>query len=280
MAELRIWGQLTPHGILSDSEYQYLKDLPHEIPSVQWIWTEMDRIWQLMNLNNRLKLDDQNISQYYSHPVWLLNGIFTSLDKESKKHRLAIAEYIKTKNPSNIADYAGGFAELALKIKEATPDATITIVEPYMSNYGKQRIQNIHQIKIADELSTDFYDVVIAQDVLEHVEDPIDLAFKIAKAVRKNGLVIFANCFYPVIQCHLPSTFHLRHTFKWVMKPLGIEFIGTVNNAPHALVFQRTEKELSIEKARYAESFSKLIGPVLNKIYPVLSWIYRKVKKP
>ena len=114
----------------------------------------------------------------------------------------------------------------------------------------------------------------LPRDVLEHVEEPILLANKIASAVRKGGIVIFANCFHPVIQCHLPSTFHLRYTFPWVMKALGLRYVGTVEGAEHAQVF-RVDGPLDLENARKAERVSRLIGPLVNPLRAVLSWIKR-----
>jgi 2-polyprenyl-6-hydroxyphenyl methylase/3-demethylubiquinone-9 3-methyltransferase len=112
-------------------------------------------------------------------------------------------------------------------------------------------------------LSVESYDAIVAQDVLEHLEDPIKLAGEIASSIRIGGKVIFANCFSPILQCHLPSNFHLRYTFPSVMKALGLRFVGIVNGASHAQIYERVGA-LNLLKARKAEAASKIIGPLLN----------------
>ena len=89
------------------------------------------------------------------------------------------------------------------------------------------------------------------------------VAVHVSKKGNYGVKFIFANCFYPVIQCHLPKTFHLRHTFPYVMKALGLRFVGSVDGAAHALVFERAAP-LSLSNARRAETASRLIGPLLN----------------
>ena len=78
------------------------------------------------------------------------------------------------------------------------------------------------------------FDIVVAQDVLEHVEQPVDLAMEIAGAVRPGGTVALANHFEPVIACHLPRTFHLLHTFRFVMRAFGLRYQGVIEGADHA----------------------------------------------
>lgn len=264
MNMLSIWGYDIPLGWLSIIEAEYLKGLPKDLPSVNWVCGELDRIWNEQKLDNHLPLKRQPIGAYYSHPVWLMNGIFSACDPVSFSHRIAIAKNLKESRVKVIADYGGGFGQLALLIAAEVKDAEIYIVEPYPSMVGIKRLRSEPRIKFVPNLAIESYDVIVAQDVLEHVEDPIKLASEIASSVRIGGKVIFANCFYPVIQSHLPSTFHLRYTFPFMMKALGLRFVGRVSGASHAQVFERVSN-LSIDRARKAESISKLIGPVLNQ---------------
>ena len=272
MDEILIWDQEFPRSWLSKNSSKYLENLPESIPSVEWVWREMDRVWEQCGLNNRLPLKNQPIGDFYSHPVWLMNGIFTQLDPVSSDHRSAIAKYLQQVGVKNVADYGGGFGELALAITRAVSDAQVSIIEPYPSRLGIERIAGDASIRISSGLEPDCYDVAIAQDVLEHVDDPVELAWMIAGAVTSNGptygQVIFANCFYPVIQCHLPSTFHLRHTFRWVMRAMGLRYLGVVKDAAHAQVFERIGP-LDLSKARSAERLSRVIGPVLNVTYGI-----------
>jgi 2-polyprenyl-3-methyl-5-hydroxy-6-metoxy-1,4-benzoquinol methylase len=202
-----------------------------------------------------------------------MNGIFTSMDPVSVAHREAIARYLSMARVKNIADYGGGFGKLSQAIIHTIPDSTVTIIDPYSSQVVIGMLKEDTRLLFTQSLHLDFYDAAIAQDVLEHVEDPVSLASQIASTVCPNGIVIFANCFYPLIKCHLPSTFHLRHTFCWVMTALGLKYVGQINGAEHSLVFKRV-RQLNFSRARCAEQISRIFGPALNQL-----WKKLKMKK-
>ncbi len=269
MSEIEIWGYKISRNSLSNIELEYLMGLPKLLPSVEWVWDEMNRIWFLQNLDNNQDINIKLIDDYYAHPVWLMNGIFTAVDPVSTSHRVAIAKYLKLTRSKSIADYGGGFGELALAITKAIPNSSVSIVEPYPSRVGLERLNNVSEIKFVSKLEVQ-YDAAIAQDVLEHVENPIQLAFQMANSVRVGGILIFANCFYPVIQCHLPATFHLRYTFPWIMKTLGLSYIGTIDGAAHAQIYEKTNN-LSLNNALKAETLSRLIHPIIS--------LTRKIKR-
>ncbi len=277
VSETSIWGYVIPNNWLSPVEVEYLKNLPENLPSMDWVCDELDRIWKDMKLDNHIALRQQPIGAYYGHPVWLMNGLFSVCDPISFSHRVAIAKYLGDSGVKLVADYGGGFGQLALCIATEIQDAEIYIVEPYPSKVGIERLRGETRIKIVSNLTVDKYEAIVAQDVLEHVEDPIQLAYEIASSIRIVGKVIFANCFFPVIQSHLPSTFHLRHTFPYVMKSLGLRFVGTLNGAEHAQIFERVGV-LSLPKARKAEAISKLIGPLLNQGSKLFATVKSSVK--
>lgn len=262
MSPFFIWDFEISENALSPEQIEYLRTLPLELPSLEWVWKEMDRVWGTFGLNNRLSLSTQPIGEFYMHPVWLMNGIFSASDPASRGYRRAIAACLKELGAKRIADYGGGFGELALQIAHAIPEASVSIVEPFPLKAGFERIRHQSRIGMVADLSLCDYDAIIAQDVLEHVEDPILLAYRIADSVQEGGCIIFANCFYPVIQCHLPSNFHLRHTFWRVMKSMGLNYKGKVPGAEYAEIFERTG-QINLSKARSTERFSKLIGPLL-----------------
>jgi len=238
----------------------------------------MDRIWNIYGLDNRSPLSGQAIADFYQHPVWLMNGIFTQLDPESAQHRRAIAKYLRDASIHNLADYGGGFGELALAITETDRNTKVSIIEPYPSHAGLERIKDKCCIQFQSGLSGECFEAIIAQDVLEHVEDPIELAWQIAGSVQENGLVIFANCYHPFILCHLPRTFHLRHSFRWIMRTMGLKYIGVVDGAPHAQIFKR-KGALFLRRARFFETCSRLLGPAINRIFGSLSRIRQRLDK-
>ena len=265
-----IWGFIASHKWFSSEDVNYLSSLPHDFPRIEWVWEEMDRVWNELMLDNSKPLSSSSLGVYYSHPVWLMNGIFTAMDPVSIEHRKAIAQYLSQVGVKSIADYGGGFGELALALAKNITDAKISIIEPYPSRVGIERMKDEDKINIVSELEEQSYESIIAQDVLEHVEDPVNLACQIAESVCDDGLIIFANCFHPFIQCHLPSTFHLRHTFPYVMKALGLQYKGTITGASHAQIYQRIVP-LDLGRARRAERLSKYVYPLLNSVWPILA---------
>jgi hypothetical protein len=83
------------------------------------------------------------------------------------------------------------------------------------------------------------YDVLIAQDVLEHLENPLAVCFELVDSVKWNGFLIFANCFHPYIEAHLPRNFYLSTSFHWIMKFYGLKFIGRLKGSDHVQIFQK-----------------------------------------
>lgn len=264
--DFMLWGVALPGNCLSSFEIDYLASLPDSIPSVEWVWQEMDRVWKGFRLDNRVSLSGQDIDRFYSHPVWLMNGVFTEVDSISAGHRAAIADCLHSFDSKQIADYGGGFGALAREITETIPDSVVTIIEPYPSPVGLERLKAFHRIKFSSSLDANRYDAVTLQDVLEHIEDPVGMAYAAACALREDGIVIFANSFFPVIQCHLPSTFHLRHTFRRVVEAMGLEFVGYVSGAEHAQIFRR-QGSVSLDPGRRVERISRFVGPALNVAY-------------
>lgn len=263
MDTIKIWGEYISRKLLSEENARFLESVPGEIPDVQWIWREMDKAWDSFCLDNARGLGDQPIGDFYGHAVWIANGIFSMADKDSSDHRKAIAAYLSGCSANQVADYGGGFGGLAVAIAAGNPQARVSIVDPYASKVGMERFNDHPQIRFTSGFQPPGYDAVVAQDVLEHIEDPIGAAIRICDAVETGGRAIFANSFEPVIKCHLPCTFHLRHTFPWVMRAIGMQYIGRVPGAPHAQVFLKSGPSLPA-RGRRAELVSRRLGPWLN----------------
>jgi len=277
---MKIWDQAIADDLLDVHEREWLSKYEAvDCPPVEDIWAVMDTVWHEMELNNRAKLDNDMLSAYYSHPVWTLNGLYTEADEVSSSHRKAIAQFINKYKLKHGADYGGGFGTLAQQITDLCPICKIDIIEPYPSKIALDRVKNYDRINFVSE-SDGPYDFIIAQDVLEHVENPIDLTSKLINMLKPGGFAFFANCFYPVIQCHLPSTFHLRHTFKWVVAPIGIEYIGGVPGAEHTLVFRKNEQAEDTSATRNREKIALQFGGLLNGFFEFLTKVKSLMKIP
>lgn len=268
MHELNVFGQHVAADMLSVTEVNYLSGLPSSLPSLEWVWDEMDRVWDSYGLDNTKSLDKQQdaVNAFYGHPVWLMNALYTERDPDSRGHRNAISRYLYDCCAVKIADYGGGGGVLAEAIAQSKSQVQIDIVEPYPSIYAKERLKKYPSITFMDSLEgPEVYDVCILQDVLEHVNNPIDLACLSIEAVKFNGLLVFANCFYPVIKCHLPSVFYLRHQFRVVMKYAGLDYVGCIPGAEHAQVFKRNGP-VRYDGVRKADGRAKRFGPLMNKV--------------
>jgi 2-polyprenyl-3-methyl-5-hydroxy-6-metoxy-1,4-benzoquinol methylase len=236
--------------------------------SIVDLWEEMDRVWNYLNLDNSSAIGTQkNIGEFYGHPVWILNGIFSSTDPESIAHRESIGDYLSSLSGSatfRVADIGGGSGVLAQTISSKLgKDATVEIIEPYPSEYFIKKNQFNKSVSYKKTGDLEIYDVATIQDVLEHVDDPINMSFETLSLLKKGGYAIFASCFYPVILCHLPSTFYLRHTFKYLFNIPGLSYVGQVPGVPHALVFKKNgEIQLSdlLRRARVAKVFGTLLN--------------------
>lgn len=275
---IKIWGQSVPINLMNDFDREYISQFnSDEPPPVEQIWLEMDRVWDALGLDNRAALQGQSIGEFYSHPVWVINGVFSAVDPASVQHREAIAAFVSRIAVKRAADYGGGFGELALRLRSAAPKIQIDIVEPYPSKLGRSRVGGNVGIQFVNEFDGQ-YGCVIAQDVLEHVEHPLELTKQMVQATKLGGYLIFANCFYPVIKCHLPSTFYLRHTFTWVVSGMGLKFEGQVDGASHALVFKKVGG-IDKNKSTLFSSIAKLVGPLLNTIVPIFGAIRIKMRR-
>ena len=228
----------------------------------------MDLIWNNLGLDNSSAIGTQkNIGDFYGHPVWILNGLFSAADKESIAHRESIGDYLSLLPGSTtfrVADIGGGSGVLAQTISSKLgEDAVVEIIEPYPSEYFIQKNQLNGAVSYRKTGELGVYDVATIQDVLEHVDDPVGMTFETLSLLKKGGYAVFASCFYPVILCHLPSTFYLRHTFRYLLNIPGLLYVGHVPGVPHALVFQKTgEIQLSslLRRARIA----RIYGASLN----------------
>jgi len=194
-------------------------------PSLSRMWAMLDYIWDSMECNFD---DKEKLAEYYSHPVWTINGFFTETHKDSVLNREAFTKYILSKSPKRIADYGGGFGALSRMIAKASPDIKIEIIEPYPSAKGFELCSEYHNISFVDK-TTGKYDFIIALDVLEHLEKPFILIEELSNYIEKEkGKLFLANCFYPVIKCHHPATLHLANSFHILMEKMGFKRIERV----------------------------------------------------
>lgn len=242
---------------LRDSECSYLSDVfsKHQgYPSLYQLWKLMDEAWQNLNCDP-LQLDDR-VTAFYNHPVWLLNGLFIEQDPQSLAHRHGFTSWVQALAPMRVADYGGGFGTLARFIGTALPSAKVEVVEPHPHPAAIDLVSDSKNVCFVPEL-TNNYDLLIATDIFEHVHDPIGLAASTAAHLRVGGSYLIANCFSPVVQCHLPQLFHLQIGWDQAMKAMGLQPGERVR---YGRAYKRLGK-LDEAAARSAEALAQQVYP-------------------
>jgi len=210
----------TDHISPEEEEYllAVLKD--GKFPDLEGIWALMDEAWEECQCDSAVM--DRRIENFYSHPVWLLNGLFIGQHNESQKNRRMFTDYVASLGPGRVADFGGGFGALARMIGERCPATEVHVVEPHPHALAMALAEKTPNVRYVSELSGK-YDVLIATDVFEHVLDPLKLVESTAAHLRSDGKYLIANCFWPVIRCHLPATFHFRYSWDAAMAAMNLK---------------------------------------------------------
>jgi len=230
-------------------------------PSLKEVWQLMDEQWLAFGCDPEHM--DERVTAFYRHPVWMLNGLFIEQHPLSLKHRQAFTDWIAQQRPARLADFGGGFGGLARFVGQALPDAQVEVIDPHPHPAAIAVAASTPNVRFVPELSGE-YDLLIATDVFEHVPDPIGLAAETAAHLRIGGHYLIANCFQPVILCHLPQLFHFHFAWDPAMRAMGLEPGETVQYGRA----YRWRGELDVPAARR-------IGNCGRKLYP---WIQRLPK--
>lgn len=242
---------------LGESERSYLTRVFEHYqgyPSLQQLYQLVDEQWQSHGCDP-LHMD-QRVFDFYRHPVWLLNGLFIEQDPQSLSNRRAFTEWVKQQAPTRVADFGGGFGGLARFIGAALPQALVEVVEPHPHPSASALAAGTPNVRFVPDLTGD-YDLLIATDVFEHVPDPIALAASTASHLRIGGRYLMANCFRPVIACHLPQLFHLSIGWDQAMRAMGLHPQETLQ---YGRAFVRTGS-LDEQAARRTEVLARRVYP-------------------
>lgn len=250
-----------------------LKREKQGLDDLEQMWYLMDLIWDDYHCDNK-NLNWENIGKFYSHQVWLLNGLFIEQHEVSMGHRHAISDWIIENDFNNVVDYGGGFGTLARLVAEKDKTIQMNIFEPHPSGFGLKRAAEFDNINIIAKLESN-YDCLMSTDVLEHVPDPLADFSNMIKSVKIGGYLVIANAFYPMIKCHLPQDFHFRFSFNYFAKMMGLEVVGTLEGS-HATIFKKMEEvEPNWSKIRFYEKLSQRVFPLIE----VLKSIFRPIKR-
>ncbi|MDX8391766.1 MAG: class I SAM-dependent methyltransferase [Mariprofundaceae bacterium] len=195
-------------------------------PSLEQLSACVDFAWDTLGCNNE-QLDWGRIGEFYNHPVWLLNGLFIEQHDLSQENRMAFVEAVKSLSPKRVADFGGGFGNLARMLAKACPETHVDIIEPHPTSVALELSAATPNIAFKPDFDGE-YDVIIATDVFEHVPDPLADVERTSEYLKVGGIYLIANCFYPVIKCHLPCDFHFRYSFSRILSQMGLEKANSV----------------------------------------------------
>lgn len=232
---------------LSNTDFAFLEDVLFRfngLPSLSELWQILDEHWAKIGCDPNVM--DERIEQFYEHPVWLLNGLFSEYDAESRSNRAEIANWVIRNCPSRIADFGGGFGGLARMISNREPGIVVEVVEPHPHRAALALAKNSPNVHYVPEL-TGNYDIIVATDVFEHVPDPLELFELTARTLKPKGLYFTANCFASVIKCHLPQLFHFRYAWDHALAALGMQ---PGERVCYGRCFQRVVSEFDLPAAR------------------------------
>jgi SAM-dependent methyltransferase len=227
-------------------------------PTLEQIWLCMDIIWDQLHCNNK-DLDSHKVDLFYRHPVWLLNGLFIEQHAESLRNREIVSDWIAQTDVIRIADFGGGFGTLARMIAAKRPQTDIDVIEPYPHPLVFEKCRQFTNISYRTALCGE-YDLIVAMDVFEHVSDPLCLIYETTRYLKCGGIYLTANCFHPVIKCHLPGTFHFRYSWNLAMRLMRLRYIDSVC---YGCAFEKTG-DASLMGARVLEAVSGLVFPVIE----------------
>jgi hypothetical protein len=207
---------------LSKDEQLYFSKVLNDsnAPDLEGMWELMDAVWDEYKCDPEVM--DERIASFYGHPVWLLNGMFIEQHTESISHRRTFTEYVEGLKPKRVADFGGGYGSLARMIGASCMDAEVHIIEPHPRAAAVLLADKTSNVRYVTEFSGE-YDVLIATDVFEHVLDPLSLIESSAAHLRIGGEYLIANCFCPVIKCHLSSTLHFRWSWDAAMAAMNMQ---------------------------------------------------------
>jgi hypothetical protein len=246
---------------LTVEERDYLNEIFRRFggyPTLEQVWKLMDEPWRALGCDP-LQMDDR-VLRFYMHPVWMLNGLFIEQHDLSLRNRQGFTAWVALQKPRRVADFGGGFGGLARFIGDALPSARIEVVEPHPHPAAIALAAKTSNVRYVPELGGE-YDLLIATDVFEPVPDPIGLAHHTATYLRTSGQYLMANCFQPVILCHLPQLFHFHYAWDDAMRAMGLEPAETVL---YGRAYRRAG-EFDVPSARR-------VGECARKLYP---WIQR-----
>jgi len=229
------------------------------------LWEILDKAWDESLEINKNTLDlSIFLHEYYQHPAWLINAVYSESSPETINDRMAAVRLITHVYPRKILDFGGGIGTVSrlcsINIPQAENIDLVDITE--FRHTIMQHLSDFPNIRVLEKPEP-LYDAVISTEVLEHLIDPIEAVVEINRLLRIGGAFAVSWSIVPVIKCHLPQNFHLQELMLWIIRSLGFSFYGFERRGSTVYSFIKNSEVTPkmMKTARLIELFSKLPIP-------------------
>jgi 2-polyprenyl-3-methyl-5-hydroxy-6-metoxy-1,4-benzoquinol methylase len=230
--------------------------------TIQRLWAVLDEAWDELQENNQKQQSNLDLPEflhnYYQHPVWLINAVFSESDPATIQDRLAAVRLISHIQPHKILDFGGGIGTVARLCAHEIPEAeSIDLVDITEFRHTIRQYLAQYPVVRVLEKPEPLYDAIVCTEVLEHLIDPITAIVEINRMLRVGGAFATSYSFEPVIKCHLPQNFHLRRLMFWIIRSLGFGFYGFERRGSTVYGFVK-QSEITADKLKLARSLELL----------------------
>jgi ubiquinone/menaquinone biosynthesis C-methylase UbiE len=230
-------SQLRKSQFWEDVENYIIRYL-HSPPTIEELWRVLDRVWEDMKVNGG---NQRSLINYYSHPIWLYNGLMMEVDQVCVKKRYEIVSLAKKFDPQSILDMGGGTGALLKIAHEELPTVLrldLVDISAKLKSCICEGLRPFGRIRVLD-YSAPPYDIVFSTEVMEHLPNPFEALSTINHSLKRGGVLIGTWSFYPMMKAHLPGNFCLERFFHRFVPLFGFRFLEKVKTGSFIFIFEK-----------------------------------------
>jgi 2-polyprenyl-3-methyl-5-hydroxy-6-metoxy-1,4-benzoquinol methylase len=228
---------------LKSSQYwedvrNYIIRYLHSPPTIEELWGILDRVWEDMKVHGG---NHRSLIDYYSHPIWLYNGLMMEVDEVCVRKRYEIVSLAKKFHPQSILDMGGGTGALLKMAHQELPTAQrldLVDISTKLKGHVSEILRPFGRIRVLDR-SAPPYDIVFSTEVMEHLPNPFEALSTISHSLKRGGVLIGTWSFYPMIKAHLPANLCLARFFHRFIPLFGFRFLEMVKNGSIIFIFEK-----------------------------------------